>query len=84
MGLPPLEQLVPPRPLPAVRPADDLPRWAEALRDELLKWDGKYFDGSATPWLEKADSHELVGLETEVLDLPDELLREAIRASGDF
>lgn len=81
MSLPPLEQLVAPRPLPDSRPATDLPRWAIALRDELLEWDRKYFDGSAAVWLRKADSHELVALEQEVLDLPERLLREAVRAA---
>lgn len=84
MGLPPLEQLVRPQALPAERPPDDLPRWAVILRDELLRWDRKYFDGSAEPWLRKADSHELLALEQEVLDLPEDLLKEAIRAAGDI
>lgn len=83
MGLPPLDQLVRPRDLPEVRPAHDLPAWAQHLRDELLKWDRVYFDGSATPWLRKADSHELVALETEVLDLPDELLKDAVRQAAE-
>jgi hypothetical protein len=84
LSLPPLEELVRPRPLPQERPPDDLPRWASRLRGELVKWDRKYFDGSAEPWLRKADSHELLALEQEALDLPGGLLEEAIRAAGDI
>ena len=84
MALPPLDQLVRPRDLPEVRPADDLPRWAAYIRDELLRLDVKYFDGAAIPWIEIANSHELVELEEEVLDLPESVLREAIRMTGDF
>lgn len=84
MALPPIDQLVRPRDLPEVRPANDLPRWAAFLRDELIRLDRKYFDGSVSPWIEIADSHELVALEEEVLDLPESVLREAIRMTGDF
>ncbi len=83
MALPPIEHLIAPPPLPEVRPAHDLPAWAQLLRDELLRWDDRYFDGSARPWIEKADSHELVALECEVLDIPDGLLRAAIRQANE-
>jgi hypothetical protein len=58
------------------RPADDLPRWAIALRDLLDRWNSDYFDESdVAAWIWQADSHELLAMAEEAGDLPRDFWR---------
>lgn len=62
------------------RRADDLPQWAVEVRDMLDGFDHRHFDGSAGPWIWQADSHELVAMYEEGVDLPRELWRAIVKS----